>query len=100
MVVLVCCHLDACVTQDFRNGGEVCPSAQEKRCKKVPNVVHANRIGNPSPGSRGFQGAAKLFDGPTFVFDKEVFNGDLGRITRIDQEAQVVYEFTDLDELI
>ncbi|MGA7875771.1 MAG: ATP-dependent RecD-like DNA helicase, partial [Desulfoferrobacter sp.] len=43
-------------------------------------------------------------------YDKEVFNGDVGRIIRIDNEAQevtvtvdgreVVYDFTDLDELV
>ena len=43
-------------------------------------------------------------------YDKEVFNGDIGRITRIDQENQVVvisfdgrevpYDFTDLDEIV
>ena len=43
-------------------------------------------------------------------YDKEVFNGDIGRITRIDQEAQkvtisfdgrhVAYDYTDLDEII
>jgi exodeoxyribonuclease V alpha subunit len=43
-------------------------------------------------------------------YDKEVFNGDIGRITRIDQEARKVtisfdgrdraYDYTDLDEII
>jgi len=43
-------------------------------------------------------------------YDKEVFNGDIGRIIRIDNEAQevtvavdgreVVYDFTELDELV
>jgi exodeoxyribonuclease V alpha subunit len=43
-------------------------------------------------------------------YDKEVFNGDIGRITRIDHEAQevavsidgreVIYEFADLDEVV
>jgi exodeoxyribonuclease V alpha subunit len=43
-------------------------------------------------------------------YDKEVFNGDIGRITRIDRESQeatisfdgrgVVYDFTDLDEIV
>jgi len=43
-------------------------------------------------------------------YDKEVFNGDIGRITRIDQEDQAViisfdgrdvpYNFTDLDEIV
>jgi exodeoxyribonuclease V alpha subunit len=43
-------------------------------------------------------------------YDKEVFNGDIGRITRIDPESQeatisfdgreVVYDFTDLDEVV
>jgi ATP-dependent exoDNAse (exonuclease V) alpha subunit len=43
-------------------------------------------------------------------YDKEVFNGDIGRITRIDHEAQevvisidgreVVYDFADLDEVV
>jgi exodeoxyribonuclease V alpha subunit len=43
-------------------------------------------------------------------YDKEVFNGDIGRITKIDQEAQEVsivfdgrevdYDFTDLDEVV
>ena len=43
-------------------------------------------------------------------YDKEVFNGDIGRITLIDQEAQEVsiafdgrkvdYDFTDLDEVV
>jgi exodeoxyribonuclease V alpha subunit len=43
-------------------------------------------------------------------YDKEVFNGDIGRITRIDSEAQeviivfdgrqVVYDYPDLDEII
>ena len=43
-------------------------------------------------------------------YDKEVFNGDIGRITRIDAESQevtitfdgreVAYDFTDLDEVI
>jgi exodeoxyribonuclease V alpha subunit len=43
-------------------------------------------------------------------YDKEVFNGDIGRITRIDAEAQevtiafdgreVAYDFTDLDEVV
>ena len=43
-------------------------------------------------------------------YDREVFNGDIGRIAAIDDEAQevtvaidgrpVVYEFSDLDELV
>jgi exodeoxyribonuclease V alpha subunit len=43
-------------------------------------------------------------------YDKEVFNGDIGRITRIDAESQevtitfdgreVAYDFTDLDEVV
>ena len=43
-------------------------------------------------------------------YDKEVFNGDIGRITKIDPENQVVvisfdgqdvsYDFTDLDEIV
>jgi exodeoxyribonuclease V alpha subunit len=43
-------------------------------------------------------------------YDKEVFNGDIGRITRIDSENQeviisfdrrdVAYDFTDLDEIV
>jgi exodeoxyribonuclease V alpha subunit len=43
-------------------------------------------------------------------YDKEVFNGDIGRITRIDEEAQKVtisfdgrdvdYNYTDLDEVV
>jgi exodeoxyribonuclease V alpha subunit len=43
-------------------------------------------------------------------YDKEVFNGDIGRITRIDLESQevtitfdgreVAYDFTDLDEVV
>ena len=43
-------------------------------------------------------------------YDKEVFNGDIGRITRIDEDARKVtisfdgrdraYEYTDLDEII
>ena len=43
-------------------------------------------------------------------YDKEVYNGDIGRITAIDEEAQevkvliddreVVYDFSDLDELV
>jgi exodeoxyribonuclease V alpha subunit len=43
-------------------------------------------------------------------YDKEVFNGDIGRITRIDPESQMVtisfdgrdvpYDFTDLDEIV
>jgi exodeoxyribonuclease V alpha subunit len=43
-------------------------------------------------------------------YDKEVFNGDIGRITRIDQENQevmisfdgreVAYDYTDLDEIV
>jgi len=43
-------------------------------------------------------------------YDKEVFNGDIGRITRIDEEAQevtiffdgrdVAYDYTDLDEIV
>jgi exodeoxyribonuclease V alpha subunit len=43
-------------------------------------------------------------------YDKEVFNGDIGRITRIDPENQevtlsfdgrdVLYDFTDLDEIV
>jgi len=43
-------------------------------------------------------------------YDKEVFNGDIGRITRIDGESQeatisfdgreVLYDFTDLDEIV
>jgi exodeoxyribonuclease V alpha subunit len=43
-------------------------------------------------------------------YDKEVFNGDMGRITRIDLEDQevtisfdgrdVVYDFADLDEIV
>ena len=43
-------------------------------------------------------------------YDKEVFNGDIGRITRVDQDDQVViisfdgrdvpYDFTDLDEIV
>jgi exodeoxyribonuclease V alpha subunit len=43
-------------------------------------------------------------------YDKEVFNGDIGRITRVDGETQVVtiafdgrevpYDFTDLDEIV
>lgn len=43
-------------------------------------------------------------------YDKEVFNGDIGRITRIDQENQelfisfdgreVPYDYTDLDEIV
>jgi exodeoxyribonuclease V alpha subunit len=43
-------------------------------------------------------------------YDKEVFNGDIGRIIRIDAESQeatisfdgreVVYDFTDLDEIV
>jgi exodeoxyribonuclease V alpha subunit len=43
-------------------------------------------------------------------YDKEVFNGDIGRITRIDREAQevtisfdgreVIYDYQDLDEIV
>ena len=43
-------------------------------------------------------------------YDKEVFNGDIGRITRIDEESQEVtisfdgrdidYDYTDLDEIV
>jgi len=43
-------------------------------------------------------------------YDKEVFNGDIGRITRIDEDAQevtisfdgrdVAYDYTDLDEIV
>ena len=43
-------------------------------------------------------------------YDKEVFNGDIGRITKIDQENQEVaisfddrlvpYDYTDLDEIV
>jgi len=43
-------------------------------------------------------------------YDKEVFNGDIGRITRIDQENQevtisfdgrdVIYDYADLDEIV
>jgi exodeoxyribonuclease V alpha subunit len=43
-------------------------------------------------------------------YDKEVFNGDIGRITKIDQENQellisfdgrdVPFDFTELDEIV
>ncbi len=50
-----------------------------------------------------------LIAGPVRNIRKEIFNGDIGRISTIDEEAQVVkvmiddreiaYDYTDLDEL-
>ena len=72
------------------------------------------RVLNPSEeglvrGSRTFRLNDKVMQMRN-NYDKEVFNGDIGRITRIDQEDQVVlvsfdgrevpYDYADLDELI
>jgi exodeoxyribonuclease V alpha subunit len=80
------------------------------------NVELQNGL-NPSPdGMGGITRGAKSFRVGDKVmqiknnYDKEVFNGDIGRITRIDHEAQevavsidgreVAYEFVDLDEIV
>ncbi len=68
---------------------------------------------NPSPdhllrGGRSFRLHDKIMQIKN-NYDKEVFNGDIGKITGIDSEAQevtlsfdgrkVIYDFTDLDEI-
>jgi exodeoxyribonuclease V alpha subunit len=60
-------------------------------------------------GGRGFRVNDKIMQIKN-NYDKEVFNGDIGRIARIDTEAQevtisfdgneVVYDYSDLDEVV
>ena len=69
-----------------------------------------------NPGENGvIRGNRKFRTGDKVMqirnnYDKDIFNGDIGRITRIDQEAQEViisfdgmevpFEYTDLDEIV
>lgn len=76
--------------------------------------IELQRALNPHPeevsrGGRSF----RLYDKVMQIsnnYDKEVFNGDIGRITRIDNENQnlsieidgraILYDFTELDEIV
>ena len=69
-----------------------------------------------NPGDAGVHRVGRLYRVDDKVmqitnnYDKEVYNGDIGRITAIDEEAQevkvsiddreVVYDYSDLDELV
>jgi exodeoxyribonuclease V alpha subunit len=69
---------------------------------------------NPAEGGMSRGGRNFLVDDKVMQikndYDKEVFNGDIGRITRIDAESQevtiafdgreVAFDFTDLDEVV
>jgi exodeoxyribonuclease V alpha subunit len=80
------------------------------------NTMLQNALNPAAPGKRETRHGARVFRVGDKVlqtrnnYDKQVFNGDLGRITAIDFEEQTVevdfdgarvsYEFSELDELI
>jgi exodeoxyribonuclease V alpha subunit len=80
------------------------------------NTVLQNALNPAAPGKRETRHGARIFRVGDKVlqtrnnYDKQVFNGDLGRISAIDFEeqtvevdfdgARVAYEFNELDELI
>jgi exodeoxyribonuclease V alpha subunit len=80
------------------------------------NQVLQNALNPAAPGKRETRHGARVFRAGDKVlqtrnnYDKQVFNGDLGRIVEIDFEEQtvdidfdgtrVMYEFSELDELV
>ncbi len=76
---------------------------------QLQNALRPTQEGGVSRGGRHFRTGDKVMQIKN-NYDKDVFNGDIGRVVRIDYESQeatlsfdgreVAYDFADLDEIV